>query len=145
MTPRVVATDLDGTIVRADGSISERTRAALAAAEAAGAMIVIVTGRPPRWLRDIAAETGHRGLAIAANGAIVWDLHDERVVASYPMQVEHARAIAEQLRAEIPELRYAVESVGEGFGHEPEYRPRWSTDDSTIVAELEALLSQPVA
>jgi hydroxymethylpyrimidine pyrophosphatase-like HAD family hydrolase len=46
--PRVVATDLDGTIVRTDGTISARTRAALTTAEAAGAMVVIVTGRPPR-------------------------------------------------------------------------------------------------
>ena len=145
MTPRVVATDLDGTIVRTDGSISDRTRAALAAAEAAGAMVVIVTGRPPRWLRDIAEDTGHHGLAIAANGAIVWDLHTEAVVASYPLQGDTVREIADLLRAEIPELGFAVESVGASFGHEPAYRPRWMPDGSTVVAELEALLSRPVA
>ena len=51
--PRVVATDLDGTIVRSDGTISARTRAALGAAEAADALVVLVTGRPPRWLHGI--------------------------------------------------------------------------------------------
>jgi Cof subfamily protein (haloacid dehalogenase superfamily) len=145
MTPRLVATDLDGTIVRSDGTISTRTRNSLDAAEKAGAMVVIVTGRPPRWLEGIADETGHHGLAICANGALVWDLHDERVVASYPMQAEAAAEIAERLRSEIPELGFAVESVGTGFAHEPDYKPRWSTDDQTVVAELEALLSQPVA
>jgi Cof subfamily protein (haloacid dehalogenase superfamily) len=145
MTPRVVATDLDGTIVRSDGTISSRTRDGLAAAEQAGAMVVIVTGRPVRWLDGIADETGHRGLAICANGAVVWDLHDERVVASYPMQVEVASDIAERLRREIPELGFAVETVSAGFGHEPRYLPRWTTGEMTVVAELEALLSQPVA
>jgi Cof subfamily protein (haloacid dehalogenase superfamily) len=145
MTPRVVATDLDGTIVRSDGTISARTRTCLAAAEREGAMVVLVTGRPPRWLEGVADETGHRGLAICANGALVWDLHDERVVASYPMEVEVAADIADRLRREIPELGFAVEAVGTGFGHEPRYRPRWSVDDQTVVAELEALLSQPVA
>jgi Cof subfamily protein (haloacid dehalogenase superfamily) len=145
MTPRVVATDLDGTIVRSDGTISARTREALAAVERAGAMVVLVTGRPPRWLTDIAEETGHRGLAIAANGAVVWDLHAERVVASYPLEHGMVRDIAAALRAEIPDLGFAVESVSDGFGHEPGYRPRWSTDDQTIVADLEALLSRPVA
>ena len=57
LKPGVVATDLDGTIVRSDGNISARTRAALTAAEADGAMVVIVTGRPPRWLHGIADET----------------------------------------------------------------------------------------
>src|SRR5437764_3881134 len=73
--PRVVATDLDGTIVRSDGTISVRTRSALTAAEVAGAMVVIVTGRPPRWLRGIAEQTGHHGLAICQNGGLVYDLH----------------------------------------------------------------------
>jgi len=145
MTPRVVATDLDGTIVRSDGTISARTREALAAVEQAGGMVVIVTGRPVRWLDGIADETGHRGLAICANGAVVWDLHEERVVASYPMQAEVAAHIAEQLRREIPELGFAVETVGQGFGHEPGYLPRLATSDQTVVAELEALLSAPVS
>jgi Cof subfamily protein (haloacid dehalogenase superfamily) len=145
MTPRVVATDLDGTVVRSDGSISARTRRALEAVADAGAMVVIVTGRPPRWLRGIAEAAGHHGLAICANGAIVWDLQAENVVASYPIDVSTVRDIVSSLRAEIPELGFAVESVSERFGHEPGYRPRWSTDEQTIVAELEALLSEPVA
>ena len=145
MTPRVVATDLDGTIVRSDGTISARTRERLQAAEQAGAMVVIVTGRPARWLDGIAEQTGHRGLAICANGAIVFDLHTETIVSSYPMTTATARDIVDKLRADIPDLSFAVESVGIGFGHEPTYRPRWSTDEQTVVAELEALLSEPVA
>lgn len=145
MTPRVVATDLDGTVVRSDGTISVRTRRALEAVAEAGGMVVLVTGRPPRWLRGIADATGHHGLAICANGAIVWDLHDERVVSSYPIDVDTVRDIASSLRMQIPELGFAIESVDAPFGHEPHYRPRIGTDDQTLVAELEALLSQPVA
>jgi Cof subfamily protein (haloacid dehalogenase superfamily) len=143
--PKVVATDLDGTVIRSDGSISPRTRAALTTVADAGAMVVIVTGRPPRWLQGIAEATGHHGLAICANGAIVWDLHDERVVASYPLDLSTVRNVVASLRAEFPELGFAVESVDAGFGHEPTYRPRWATDEQTVVAELEALLSRPVA
>jgi Cof subfamily protein (haloacid dehalogenase superfamily) len=145
MTPKVVATDLDGTVVRSDGTISTRTKNALTAVADAGAMVVIVTGRPPRWLRGIADATGHHGLAICANGAIVWDLHEEQVVSSNPLDVTTVRDVVASLRAEIPELGFAVESVDSGFGHEPSYRPRWATDEQTVVAELEALLSLPVA
>jgi Cof subfamily protein (haloacid dehalogenase superfamily) len=143
--PRVIATDLDGTIVRSDGTISARTRDSLAAAEQAGAMVLIVTGRPPRWLDGIADETGHRGLAICANGALVWDLHNEQLVASYPLDVDVVRDIAAALRAELPDLGFAVETVTAGFAHEPTYQPRWALDPQTVVAELETLLSEPVA
>ncbi len=145
MAPRVVATDLDGTIVRGDGTISAATREAFAAVEEAGGMVVLVTGRPPRWLAGVAEQTGHHGLAICANGALVYDLHVDRVVDSYPLSVEVARDIAAALRGSIPELGFAVEPVDAAFGHEPSYRPRWSTGDDAVVADLEALLSGPVA
>lgn len=145
MTPRVVATDLDGTIVRSDGTISARTRESLAAAELAGAMVVIVTGRPPRWLDGIADETGHRGLAICANGALVWDLHTEQLVASYPLDSGVVRDIAEALRKELPDLGFAVERPSTGFAREPNYYPRWDIPERTVVGGLETLLSEPVA
>ena len=143
--PRVVATDLDGTIVRSDGTISSRTRSALVAAEAAGAMVVIVTVRPPRWLHGIAEQTGHHGLAICANGALVYDLHTEQVVEAHPIEVEDAHRLVAQLRDAIPGLAFAVEGVDVRFSHEPAYRPRWATDPDTLVAEIETLLSGPVA
>jgi Cof subfamily protein (haloacid dehalogenase superfamily) len=142
--PRVVATDLDGTIVRSDGTISPRTRDAIAAAETRGAFVVLVTGRPPRWLKDIPDATGHRGVAVCANGALVYDLHHERVLASYPLSVEIAREVVETLRRAIPGIGFAVESVTDGFGHEPAYRPRWSTTGAAV-AHVDQLLSEPLA
>jgi HAD superfamily hydrolase (TIGR01484 family) len=145
MPPRVIATDLDGTIVRTDGTISIRTRAALAAAERFGAMVVIVTGRPPRWLRGIAEATGHRGLAICANGALVYDLHAEQVIERNPIEVDSARHIVAELRAAIPGLAFGVEGLRDDFAHEPGYRPRWTTAPDTRVADIESLLAEPVA
>jgi hypothetical protein len=141
----VVATDLDGTIVRSDGTISARTRAALTAAEAADALVVIVTGRPPRWLRGVADATGHSGLAVCANGALVYDLHTEQVVESHPLSVDVARELVRRLREAIPGIGFGVETVDTGFGHEPAYRPRWSTDPSVVVAEIDELLTAPLA
>jgi Cof subfamily protein (haloacid dehalogenase superfamily) len=140
----VVATDLDGTIVRSDGTISARTRDALAVAEASGAYVVLVTGRPPRWLKGIPDATGHHGVAVCANGALVYDLHEERVLASYPLSVEIARELVATLRAAIPGIGFAVESVTEGFGHESSYRPRWSATEAAV-ADVHELLSEPLA
>ena len=62
--PWLIATDLDGTLLRSDGSVSERTRRVLAAVEAAGVEVVFVTARPPRWLHDLAEVVGAHGVVI---------------------------------------------------------------------------------
>src|SRR4051794_3515823 len=102
--PRLVATDLDGTIVRSDGTVSARTVAALSRVERAGATVVLVTGRPPRWVGDIAAAVAHQGLAICANGALVYNLHTESVVEQHLIPVAALREAVDRLRAVLPEL-----------------------------------------
>jgi Cof subfamily protein (haloacid dehalogenase superfamily) len=142
---RMVATDLDGTVIRSDGTISARTRAALGTADGAGAVILLVTGRPPRWLRGIAEQTGHRGLAICANGALVFDLATETVIGSHPLPVETLQHLVEVLREAIPGIAFAVERVDDGFHHEPAYHPRWDSDQSLITAEIDSLLEVPAS
>jgi Cof subfamily protein (haloacid dehalogenase superfamily) len=142
---RMIATDLDGTVVRSDGTISARTRAALGTAEGAGAVIVLVTGRPPRWLSGIAEQTGHRGLAICANGALLFDLATEMVIGAHPLPVETLQHLVEVLREAIPGIAFAVERVDDGFHHEPAYHPRWDSDQSLITAEIDSLLEVPAS
>jgi Cof subfamily protein (haloacid dehalogenase superfamily) len=144
VTVRLIATDLDGTIIRNDGTVSDRTRDALKAAEEAGLVVALVTGRPPRWMKDVVDATGHRGIAICANGALVYDLHTEQVIREHPMDVEVARKLTEALRAAIPEVTFAIERGTRGFGHEPTYRPRFEPPPEALVAELEELLTEPV-
>jgi Cof subfamily protein (haloacid dehalogenase superfamily) len=145
MTPAVVATDLDGTVVASDGTISARTRAALVAARQSGALIVIATGRPPRWLGGIADATGHDGIAICANGALVYDLATDEVIGSRPLPVDVVRRLIDRLRIAIPGIGFALERVDGQFAHEPEYHPRWSPEAETIVGDLDAVLTEPIA
>jgi hydroxymethylpyrimidine pyrophosphatase-like HAD family hydrolase len=107
--PLLVATDLDGTIVRSDGTISERTVAAFARVEAAGAQFVLVTGRPPRLMRSIAAAFGHRGTAICANGAIAYDMRTDTVTGLHMIPPASLAAAASALRGAIPGIGIAVE------------------------------------
>jgi hypothetical protein len=137
---RLVASDLDGTLVRPDGTVSARTRAALAAVERAGAALVLVTGRPPRWMRSVVEQTGHRGVAICANGAVVYDLHTERVLAVHPLDVPAAARFAARLRERLPEVRFAVECHDGSFGHEPGYRPRFPPVGAWV-GDVDRLLS----
>jgi Cof subfamily protein (haloacid dehalogenase superfamily) len=140
--PKLVATDLDGTLLRSDGTVDERTRRAIAEIEAAGVTFVICTARPPRWLRPLADQTGHRGLAVCANGGLIWDLHTDAMVEEFPLQAELALEVVRRLRAVLPEGAWAVER-SEGFGHEPAYTPRWSVPDDTVIDVIDALLEPP--
>ncbi|MFN2537638.1 MAG: HAD family hydrolase [Mycobacteriales bacterium] len=142
--PRLVASDLDGTIVRSDGTISARTVAALGAVEAAGVPFVMVTGRPVRWMKQISEMTGHHGVAICANGALAYDLHSEQVVRSSPLSPAAAREVVAALREAVPGIAFAVERLHEGFAHEPTYRPRWDSSDARIEAPIDQLLTDDV-
>ncbi len=134
----VVATDLDGTLLRSDGTVSDRTRQALAAAEEAGALVAFVTGRPPRWMAAVAEATGHRGLAVCANGALVYDLAREEVVRSDVMDVGAAAEVVEALRDAIPGVAFAAERL-DGFRHEAAYRMRYDLATARLVEDAELL------
>ena len=123
--PRLVATDLDGTVVRSDGTIADRTRQVVARVEAAGVPFVMVTGRPPRWMAPIVEMTGHRGLAVCANGALLYDLHTETVVERFLLEQDAAVQVATALRAALPDIAFAVERPDLGFAHEETYVPSW--------------------
>jgi Cof subfamily protein (haloacid dehalogenase superfamily) len=140
--PRLVATDLDGTIVARDGTVSDRTVAALRGVEALGVPVVFVTGRPVRWMAPLAERTGHTGLAICANGAVVYDLHDERVVAHDPMAIEVGLEVARRLRVAVPDVAFAVETL-EGFAHEAPYVARFDAGQELAVAPLDELYTSP--
>jgi Cof subfamily protein (haloacid dehalogenase superfamily) len=114
---RLVASDLDGTLLLPDETVSDRTRAALAAARAAGITVVLVSGRQPRSLGPIAERIGVGGIAICANGALVWDLDTGTMVDSSPLAADLAARLVHALREAIPGALFAVE-LERRFGHE---------------------------
>lgn len=103
---RLLATDLDGTLLRSDGSVSDTTRTAIAALAADdGTDLVFVTGRPPMFLEGFAELTGHNGVVIAANGALVLDLTTLTPIRIHSIPA----ATAEQVVAELAAAHEGVE------------------------------------
>ncbi|MGH2916499.1 MAG: HAD family hydrolase [Solirubrobacteraceae bacterium] len=142
MLVRAVACDLDGTLLCSDGTIDPRTRAALTGLQRAGILLVIATARPGRWVAPLARTAGHGGLAICANGAVIWDLHSEAVVNVRALAPAIAGEIVARLRPALPGAAWAVERA-DGYGHEPSYTPRWPVPDSTVIAPIETLVREP--
>jgi Cof subfamily protein (haloacid dehalogenase superfamily) len=127
---KLLATDLDGTLLRSDNTVSDRTRAALQAATAAGLLVVFVTGRPPRWLDAVVDETGHVGVAVGANGAVVYDMATEEIITSHPLDEALVWDLTTRLRARFPDVGFAVE-FGHSFAAEPGYTHDWDVNPVT--------------
>jgi Cof subfamily protein (haloacid dehalogenase superfamily) len=115
---RLVASDLDGTIVGRDGRISARTIRAFHACRDAGVEIVFVTGRPPRWLAPLSEQMGHTGTVICSNGAVVYDLAAEQLLRAEVLPLENVFEAEEIIRTLFPAATFAAETV-DGFHLEP--------------------------
>jgi Cof subfamily protein (haloacid dehalogenase superfamily) len=111
--PRLVASDLDGTLLRSDGVVSPRTRAAIDACRAAGIPVVGVTGRGPRLLDSVRAALGGTGIAVLAQGGYVVDLDRTEVLRTVGMSREDATAVIEAIETVSGELIVAVEDAAE--------------------------------
>jgi hypothetical protein len=119
-TPRLVATDLDGTLVHADGSVTDRTRAVLAALEERGVPVVFVTARPLRWMDELWPMVGGHGLAIVSNGAIVVDVAARSVRELRGIGRTDGLALAEAIYSGVPGASIAIETLS-GIRLDPSY------------------------
>ncbi|MFB7662814.1 HAD family hydrolase [Kitasatospora sp. NPDC056138] len=127
--PRLIATDLDGTLLCPSGTVSERTAAALTAAEEAGVQVVFVTGRPPRWMQQLGPHIGGHGVAICSNGGAIVDVRRGETLEVFPLSPVDALAAVAALRAALPGTAFAFEHL-DGFAREPEYQLRmWGESD----------------
>jgi len=143
MGTALVATDLDGTLLRSDGTVSARTRDAIARAEAARIIVVMVSGRPIRWMHGVAEATGHHGVAICSNGAVRYDLATEQVLAHDPIAPAVGSLVVAALRAALPGVCFAVEQI-DRFGREPQWELQGvSRGTIELVAAAEELVAQP--
>ncbi|MFI5567951.1 HAD family hydrolase [Streptomyces sp. NPDC051740] len=109
---RLIATDLDGTLLRDDHSVSRRTRDALAAATAAGAAHIVVTGRAVPWTRPILDDLGYEGLAVCGQGAQVYDAGAHRLLTSVTLDRQLAGVALAKIEAETGPLYLAASRDG---------------------------------
>lgn len=146
MSPiRLIATDLDGTLLREDGGISPRTRAAISGAREAGLTVVFVTARPPRDVQAIADHLGITGMAVCSNGAIVQDLATGETHRHVRLCSDLARDLVAGLRLAEPGVSFATEH-GHRIGQEPgfpdffadtvHHHPRWIDQAESLCAEV---------
>lgn len=128
--PKLVATDLDGTLLTSAGTVSPRTRLALDHLHHLGVPLVIVTGRPVRWMDDLWGAIGGHGLAVLSNGAVVYDVAAREIRNTHPLAVDVMAEVVGRLRERLPGTAFALEKAG-GIGIEPEFRSRFDNASQT--------------
>ncbi|WP_225841344.1 HAD family hydrolase [Streptomyces albus] len=109
---RLVATDLDGTLLRSDDTVSARTRAALDAVAGRGAAHIVVTGRAVPWTKQVLADLGYRGLAVCAQGSQVYDAGSGRLLTSVTLDRRVAQEALERLEKEVGTVALAASRDG---------------------------------
>ena len=140
--PRLILTDLDGTLLNADREVSDRTAAVLQRATEAGARVVIATGRPVRFVRHL-QDRIHSSIALCANGAMVVNLETGDVLQSHLLDGERVIALAAELRAGGAEFAIAAEGLSEiGMLAEEHYPFSHLTDQQRV--PLATLAGQPM-
>ncbi|RPE41592.1 hypothetical protein EDD90_4682 [Streptomyces sp. Ag109_O5-1] len=108
----LIATDLDGTLLRGDDTLSERSLEALARAGRAGARHLVVTGRPAPRVRPLLDDLGCTGLAVCGQGAQVYDAGADRLLWSVTLDRELAETALGKIEAEVGQVYAAVDQDG---------------------------------
>ncbi|MFC4034085.1 HAD family hydrolase [Streptomyces polygonati] len=142
---RLIATDLDGTLLRRDATVSPESRAALAAVTAAGAAHIVVTGRSVAWTRHILDDLGYRGLAVCAQGGQVYDAGAHRLLTSVTLDRRVAALALARIEAKAGPLAVAASRDGlvgevlisDGYVYHPEL-------PVTLISDPEELWAEPL-
>lgn len=90
---RLVAIDLDGTLLNSHGEVSIENEKAIKEATEKGVMIVLASGRMPTSVRTIANEIGASPYVICGNGTLVYDLEKEEILYDAFMKKEQVLQI----------------------------------------------------
>ena len=131
--PALIASDVDGTLLDADETVTARTRDAVGAAIAAGATFVLATGRPPRWIAPVVDALGFAPMSVCTNGAVLYDPASDRIVSARTLSTAMLAELSEIATRAIPGAGLAVERVGRSahdaatpqFVSSPGYEHAW--------------------
>lgn len=120
---RLIATDLDGTLLRDDKTVNAFTASVIMACEERGIPFVPVTARQPKGITAIAEQAGLTGWAIACNGGFGYHLSTGEVAFSHALESGAMADLAHRLREVRPSVRFAAVGLpGTNFRTEPGYR-----------------------
>ncbi len=118
--PALVATDLDGTFLSPDGTVSALNARAVAAARDAGIQVVFATGRPPTWMGPITDLGMTPTPVIACNGALRYDASSGEILDCRDLPADVVETIAAGIAPIVPHATIGIQWP-DAFGAQPGY------------------------
>lgn len=151
--PKLVATDVDGTLINNSERVPQRLREAIARMTAEGATLALSTGRPARWIYSVLDQLSVRPVCVCANGAVLYDSATDEIIAAHTLSPEvmtKAVMAAQEAMKDFGGVGLAAERAGVSaydrvqdlFLVTEEYSHAWPSVEHGTVSE-EMLLSEP--
>jgi HAD superfamily hydrolase (TIGR01484 family) len=139
--PRLVALDVDGTVVDRNGALPGAVKDAIGAVVAAEVPVVLSTGRSWHGTRDLIDLLGlPPGPAVCSNGAVIVTYPPEEIVKAVTFD---PRDVIDRVEEFAPGTLIAVEEIGRGY----RLNGRFPDDDLTgemIIQDSQQLGAEPV-
>jgi len=139
--PRLVALDVDGTIVDRDGHLPSEVGEAIAAVVAAGVPVILSTGRSWHGTVDLVEQLGlPPGPSVCSNGAVIVTYPPQEIVKAITFDPRH---VIERVQQFAPGTLIAVEEIGVGYRLNDHF-PGGDLTGEMIIEDLEQLSARPV-
>ena len=151
--PKLVASDVDGTIITSQERILPQVRDVIVRAVQAGTEVALATGRPHRWIFPVLDQLPIRPVCVTANGAVVYDSANDQVIASHtlaPDTMTEVLDLAKEAFHGVGGVAVACERVGrsafdpeeEMFVVAPDFLNTWEEQGFGVLPEYE-VISEP--
>ena len=147
--PRLVASDVDGTLLDPLARVTDRTARAVRRVVASDTPFVLVSGRPPRWIPPVATPTGLSGYSVCSNGAVIYDIGADRVLTAHELDPVLLHDVAHALARVLPGMRMAAERASVSaltippFITEYDYVNPWGDEDGRAMGPRAEVLGHP--
>jgi 5-amino-6-(5-phospho-D-ribitylamino)uracil phosphatase len=144
---RMVAIDLDGTLLNDSKQVSPQTLDALRGVIERGVKVVIASARPPRSVRHIYNQLGLDTWQINYNGALIWDEPAKRVVFHRPMACDLVRRLIDSARAKFDSVLITCEILDRWYTDR--FDQSYTTETGRlfkpdVIAPLDQFCNQPI-
>jgi 5-amino-6-(5-phospho-D-ribitylamino)uracil phosphatase len=144
---RLLAVDLDGTLLNDAKRVGSSTVGALADLANRDVKVIIASARPPRSVRHIYAQLGLETWQINYNGALIWDEPAKEVIFHRPMPGELVRQIIDGARARFPEILVTCEVLDRWYTDR--FEQTYTTETGRlfkpdVIAPLDEFCNQPI-
>jgi Cof subfamily protein (haloacid dehalogenase superfamily) len=139
---RLIAIDLDGTILDPHQRMTHRSVDAVASVRTAGIPVIPATSRGVLSAYEILPLAKFGPVAVCANGAATLNLEDGTIICERPIELVVAYSLIEDLRADIPSLSLAAETTAAFFGEEWIMKRSMHQSDRQVVKDTGASLTQ---